>query len=638
MTDQGEKNENRGERTASGSQWETVVRPPVFPAAEYARSLFKRHDMTSTVTPLSQKILSRYTTSQRAVHGKSTDLPLVQAKQSLGLEHMAGSNPGIVEKKGELPASVKPVVQARMAESGAPTVQAKHTEEHRGKSLVIPVGQPVSQKIGIGIAGAQIRRLMNPIISKKDTNISLRSSDGRIQRTLSIQGVMGEGMDPSPTLRHVSQSDSRVSSTESGLSQSGERAAVIKPEIIIQRKVIETSSPDMVMRRGTTGVHNFSHGQMADSTSETLTASEIRQSPMAGKTAEGISAQRTEQGQALRTTGEPAEQKVGGNGYEPVKVVRSSVQRASENQANERTAMVFRKEPGGDVNSDVPASSSEVVIKSSAQGDGQSAQSELPSSEVKAALVNSVVQAKLLENVTSRLPHIQSTIRGKADNDQGLKADRRPPPWLGSGLIQTKQSMPSVIRRTPDSLLPGAANIRQPLVRPLLPLTGGRGDHIWGKTTDPVQRKQDGPSWEPSQTESKNGEFAEHGKDFPVVTESYVLKSPGKPGDGQAVQRSVDGSIGSSGSYGQAMDMPIPLGLTQGRVVEKVIQRVENNLNRSGDGPSSRVSSVQTPVMPSTSNPQGAMTTIGTDIQAMADQVYALIMERLSVERESLGL
>lgn len=633
MAYQGEKDENRGELTASGSQWETVVRPPVFPAAEYARSLFRRHDMTTAVTPLSQKILSRYTTSPGAVHVKSTELPLVQAKQSWGFEQVAGSNPGIGEKKGELPTSVKPVIQARMAESGAPpvnmkgdltTVQAKHTVEHRGKSFVIPVGQPVSQKIGIGIAGAQNRRLMNSMISKKDTNISLRSGDGRIQHTPPVQGVMGESMDLLPSLRPVSLYDSRVRSSESGQgSQGGEQVAVIKPGTSIQRKMIETSPPHMVMRRGTTGVHNVSPGHKADSTSETLTVSESRQSPRIGKTAE------------------PSEQTVGAKGYESMQVV-SSIQRATEKQADEHTAMVFRKEMGGDVGGDVQASSSGLNIKSFAQGDGPSAQRAPRSSEVKSALVSSGVQAKPLENVTSRLPLVQSKIMGKTDNDQGLTVDRRPP-GLGSGLIQKKQPMPSVIRRTQDGLLTGVANSRQLLVRPFLPLTGGRGDKRLGKTIDPVQRKQDGLSWEPSQTANKNGEFAEYGKDFPFVTEGYVMEGHDKPGDGHAVQRSADSSTGYSGRYGQAMDMPMPLGLTQGRVVEKVVQRVENNLNRSGDGPSSRVSSVQTPVIPSTSNPQSPMTTIGpmqgsVDIQAMADQVYALIMERLLVERESLGL
>lgn len=623
MTDQGEKNENRGERTASGSQWETVVRPPVFPSAEYARSLFKRHDMTTALTPLSQKILSRYTTSQKAVHGKATDLPLVQAKQSWGFEQVAGSNPGIGEKKGEFPASGKPVVQARVAESGAssvnmkgglPPVQAKKPEANRVKSFVNPVDGPVSQKIGMGMAGTQNRRSM------RDTHISLSRGDGRIQHTPTVQGVMGEGMAPAPTLRQMAQSDSRGRSTESVQESQG---VVIKPETSIQRKAIETSSPDMVTRRGTTSGHNVSPGHKADSTSEALTVSESRQSPMTGITAE------------------PAEQTVGAKGYEPMQVV-SSVKRAAAKQADDRTAMVFRKETGGDGNGDAPDSSSDAVIKSSAQGDGPSAQSGSRSSEVKAVLVSSVVQAKPMENVTSRLPLVQSTIRGTVDNNQGVSADRRPS-GLGSGLIQTKQSVPSVILRTQDGFLPGATHSRQLLVRPFYTITGSREDQRPGKTTDSVQRKQDGPSWGPIQTESKNGEFTDHGKDFPLVTAGYALESAGKTDGVQAVQRAADSSIGFSGSYGQAMDMPMPLGLTQGRVVEKVVQRVENNLNRRGDGPSSRVSLVQTPALTSTSNPQSPMTTIGpmqgaVDIQAMADQVYALIMERLSVERESLGL
>lgn len=663
MTDQGENNENRGELPASGSQLETVVRPPVFPAAEYARFLFKRHDMTKTVTPLSQKILSRYKTSQRAVHGKTTDLPLVQAKQSWGFEHVSGSNPGTVENQGALPESVRPaaqVVQAKAVEpvianqgqgpvkrsdgnSELPPVQPKRTGEHRGKNLAVPVGRPGSQKVGIGVAGNQIRRSMNPMISKKDANISLRRGDGRIQRTPSVQGVMGEAMDQSPTLRKMSQNNSRVYSTESGqVRQGGAQAGVIKPETIIQRKVIESSPPDMVMSRGTAGVNNLSLGHMENSTSEPLPVSEILQSPMNGKMADEISVQRVEQGQEIRTTAEPAEHKVGGDGYEPVEVVRASVQRASANQADERTAMVFRNETGGDVKGDTPASSSDAVINASAQADGQPVQSESRISEVKAAFVSSVVQAKPMENLTSRLPFAQSKIMGKTDNDQNLSAGHRPP-GLGSGLIQKKQQMPSMIRRTQDALLPGVAHIRQPLIRPFLPLIGGHGDQIPRRTTGQVQRKQDKSAWGPSQTESKDGELTAQDKGFPVIAVGYAMEGAAKPGLVPTVQRFVDSSTGFSGSYGQAMVMPMPLGLTQGRVVEKVVQRVENKLSQSEGAPSSRVSSVQIPAMPSTANISAPATTPETmqgsgDIQSLADQVYALIMERLSVERESLGL
>jgi hypothetical protein len=245
MADQGEKKENRAECSASGSQVETVVRQPVFPAAEFARSLFKRHDMTTTVTPLSQKIISRYKTSQGAVRGTSTDLPLVQAKPSWGFEHADG----VVENQNERPGSVEPAVQARLAESGIPTVQGKKTEENRGKSLVSRAEQPIVQKIGIGIIGNQLRSLIPPVFSKKNTNKSLKHGDGRIQGKSSVQGVMGEGMERPSTLRQVAQNDSSVSTIGSGQgNQTGRQSAAINHEII-QRKVIETNPSGMVTRR-----------------------------------------------------------------------------------------------------------------------------------------------------------------------------------------------------------------------------------------------------------------------------------------------------------------------------------------------------------------------------------------------------
>jgi hypothetical protein len=145
------------------------------------------------------------------------------------------------------------------------------------------------------------------------------------------------------------------------------------------------------------------------------------------------------------------------------------------------------------------------------------------------------------------------------------------------------------------------------------------------------------------QTESIRGEFSVYGKDLPVVTADYALDSPVRAGNGQTVQRSADNSGGFSGSFGQAMDMPMPLGLTHSRVVEKIVQRVENNLSRSEGASSSSLSSAQTPAMPSSANIPAPATTPETmqgpgEILALADQVYVLIMERLSVERESLGL
>jgi len=144
----------------------------------------------------------------------------------------------------------------------------------------------------------------------------------------------------------------------------------------------------------------------------------------------------------------------------------------------------------------------------------------------------------------------------------------------------------------------------------------------------------------PIQTAGTVSESMVQDKVLPVLSVGHTLE--GTQGNGSA-QMKVDRSLDSSSPYENAMDMPMPLGMTGGNVVEKVFQRVENRMNRSEDAQSTGVASAQTPAMPSAAMISASATTTGSgqgalDIQAMADQVYALIMERLSVERESLGL
>jgi hypothetical protein len=115
---------------------------------------------------------------------------------------------------------------------------------------------------------------------------------------------------------------------------------------------------------------------------------------------------------------------------------------------------------------------------------------------------------------------------------------------------------------------------------------------------------------------------------------------PGESGRKEPVQGTLPVFSFSSGSK----DQPMPLGISQKTVVNQVVQRVEDRLSRSADSLPGVESAVQTPSTPETpspaARPAGPMEAgqAPGDIKALADQVYDLIMERLSVERESLGL
>lgn len=641
MTDQGEINEIKGEGKGPLKRFETGGRPPVFPAAEYARSLFHRHDIVTSITPLSQKILSRYNASHRAVQGKMADLPLVQARHlkgddltasNLGMDKKTGMNPGPLP--GTVDASdVKPtvhVVQARSIESGdrilkndsgletrikgetpgvtmapnLPIVQAKSSEEHRATGPLSGFERPMARKAGEGI-------VVNP------TRLSDRSMISQLVSNISPMGA-DRGNQPKETL-HVNQA------------QAGEQPVTTEQAVIIQRQKTVTNQPDMVVKRGITEANSLAHDNRESSKAEPMTVSEPGQPLIAEKNLAGISVQRKEQAQGIRTETGSAEAAVDSKNksfqVEPFQVIRPVIQKKTENQGFESTALVFRKENFGDMTGVEPVTSSDKTINSSAQAKGQTIRVESQTADVKAQSSGSVVQAKILENEAAHLPVVQTKIKGNDHKDHGLTAEH--------GI----EHRVSVIRQAQNVSSPGMANVSQQLIRPFRPLATIQGNRKGNKETGHVQRKPAGPSWMPIQIAGTVSEPMAQDRVLPVLAVGHVLD--GTQGNG-SVQMKVDRSLDSSTPYENAMDMPMPLGMTGGNVVEKVFQRVENRMNRSEDVQSTSVASAQTPAMPSaamisesatTGSGQGSL-----DIQAMADQVYALIMERLSVERESLGL
>lgn len=646
MTDQGEKNENKGEGMDPLKRFETGGRPPVFKAAEYARSLFHRHDIVKSITPLSQKILSRYNASRGIFQGKLADLPLVQARRLKG-DDLTASNLGMDKKTGMIPVplpgtfdaskshiipDVKPtvhVVQARSIESGdrisknvtgletrskgeipvamarnLSIVQAKSSEEHRATGPLSGFERPMARKSGEGIA-------VNP------TRISDRSMISQLVSNISPMGG-DRGIQPTETL-HVNQA------------QAGEQPVTTEQAVIIQRQTTGTNPPDMVVKRGINESKNLAPDNRESSKAETMTVSEPGQPMAVEKNLAGISVQRKEQAQGIRTeTGSakvPMDSKNKSFQVEPFQVIRPAIQKKTENQEFENTALVFRQENFGDVTGVAPATSSDKTINSPAQAKGQTIRVESQTADVKAQSAGSVVQAKPLENGAAHLPLVQTKIMGIDHKDQGLTAER----GIGHRV--------SVIRQAQNVSSPGMTNFSKPLIRPFRSLATSQGNRTGKKETGHVQRKPTGSSSMPIKTAGTVSEPMVQDRVLPVLAVGHTLD--GIQGNG-SVQMKVDRSLDSSSPYENAMEMPMPLGMTGGNVVEKVLQRVENRMNRSEDVQTTGVASAQTPAMPSAAIISEAATTgsgQGTlDIQSMADQVYALIMERLSVERESLGL
>lgn len=643
MTDQGEMNENKGGGMDPLKRFETVGRPPVFPAAEYARALFHRHDIVTSITPLSHKILSRYNASHRTVRGKMADLPLVQARHLEG-NGLKASNRGMDIKTGVIPtplpgtfdaSDVKPtvhVVQAKSIESGGriskndsgletrskeetpwvtmarkrPIVQAKSSGERRATGPLSSFERPMARKSGEGIAVNPTGPSIRLMISKNVPNISPMEGD--------------RGSQPKETL-HVDQA------------QAGAQPVTTEQAVIIQRQKTGTNPPGMVVKRGITEANSFSSDNRESLKAESLTVSEPGQPLTVEKNLAGIAVQRKEQAQGIRTEAGSAEASVDSKNksfqVEPFQVVIPAIQKKTENQGFENTALTFKKEYFGDVTGGAPATSSDKTINPPAQAKGQTIRVESQTADVKAQSVGSVVQVKPLENGAAQLPVVQTKIMGNEDKGQGLTAER------GIGLGHRV----SEIRQAQNVLSPGMTNFSQPLIRPFRPLATGQGNRTGKKETGHVQRKSEASSWMPIQTAGTVSEPMVHDKVLPVLAVGHTFEGTQENG---SVQMKGARSLHSSNPYENAMDMPMPLGMTGENVVEKVFQRVENRMNRSEDVQSTGVASTQTPAMPSaamisesatTGSGQGSL-----DIQVMADQVYALIMERLSVERESLGL
>ncbi|MFA6009009.1 MAG: hypothetical protein WC799_03425 [Desulfobacteraceae bacterium] len=636
MTDQGEINENKGEGMDPLKRFETGGRPPVFPAAEYARSLFHRHDIVTSIIPLSQKILSRYSTSHRTVQGKMADLPLVQARHLEGYG-LKASNRGMDIKTGVIPtplpgtfdaSDVKPtvhVVQARSIESGGriskndsgletrskeetpwvtmarnrPIVQAKSSGERRATGPLSSFERPMARKSGEGIAVNPTGTSIRSMISKNVPNISPMEGD--------------RGSQPKEAL-HVDQA------------QAGAQPVTTEQAVIVQRQTSGTNQPDMVVKRGVTEANSLAPDNGESSKAEPMAVSESRQPLTVEKNLDGIAVQRKEQAQGIRTETGSAEASVDSKN-KSFQVVIPAIQKKTENQGFENTALVFRKENFGDVTGVELVTSSDKTINSSAQTKGQTIRVESQTADVKSQSAGSVVQAKSLENGVAHLPLVQTKIMGREDKGQGLTAER----GIGHRV--------SVIRQAQNVSSSGTTSFLQPLIRPFRPLATGQSNRTGKKETGHVQRKSVGSSWMPIQTAGMVSEPMVQDKVLPVLSVGHPLGGTQENG---SAQMKVDRSLDSSSPYENAMDMPMSLGMTGGNVMEKVFQRVENRMNRSEDVQSTGVASAQAPAMPSAAIISEAATAGfgqgSLDIQAMADQVYALIMERLSVERESLGL
>lgn len=133
---------------------------------------------------------------------------------------------------------------------------------------------------------------------------------------------------------------------------------------------------------------------------------------------------------------------------------------------------------------------------------------------------------------------------------------------------------------------------------------------------------------------------------FQPVNQSGLERMTSETPENQALVKVNPKDTGESRQTLNSMpqDRNMPLGMNRSRMVEQVVRRVEDRLNRRDDdavrgenGQSTSSSRPSPTPSPETSGADGTIRP-GNDIAALADQVYSLIMERLTIEKESLGL
>ena len=683
----GKDDDIKEEGANTGGLGEILGRSPVSPAAEYARALFLRHDRVASMAPLSHQIFSRYRALSR-IAGGTPGLPLVKARPGRDWAGPGDAGPAetspqshgaplvqakSLESVAVLATRIKPVEnrnvnEVRAAVSVSPGQSVVQREKGRGTGAAMPAGL-LSSRIGKAPAGNPVRRIMK----QKGTGINRDGQastpeTGNVASSLPVKGKGVIPRVPEPAMPHdlahiplnaVVQPE-RDSLTFVAPPFAGQDNPVVrmKKEQAVPSLEKTAPMPDTVMGESAGPLTVFG------TTRSSLTGMSVPQAPslrMDVKTATPVELQ-----DHPETGNHPS-----------VQAERHRVHSAFENPGPGIPAMIFRKNDTGatDPKPTDPSFMAAAPMPDQAVAGGSGVMPDTAVHPVVTAGKARASESVVSETGTAVLPRVKARIMDSRGEGQRPEYGRRKGPDAG-GILFPVRRMSADIQRAAEGSWPKHLTPR--LGGQVRPEAGnaavpGQQDPMTAEVKSGLQQfsvnvETPGRSGSPPRGQSSLSRAwpapAPHmafPKDFhrewlPGIRstgETRVQASlypqgpmgtePGKPvesGRTSPVQRTLPVSSFSSGFK----DQPMPLGISQKTVVDKVVQRVEDRLSRSAEGVPGVESAAQTPSTPETPSP--AARPAGQveggqapgDIKALADQVYDLIMERLSVERESLGL
>ncbi len=547
MTEQGGQTGNKGDGENRERRAGVVYRT-LFPAAEFATGLFRRHDRVNGTVPLARQILNRYQTSVR--ESGMPGLPLVQGRpveRERAGGHLDSKGPSGPGQRGTGTKVLEKPVQ-RLTGPDAPVMKRS------------------------GVATAMDVKI--PSAPLKETRGAYGTGDIPQEPLLKKNG---DELSTSPDPAKASVAEWR---TESRIADD---CSVMAEPLVAQPREDGVFSSKTGPKAG----RAFARRHLAgESPPYDYRPSTVKNPAMVLRKTDGGSSAR-ESGQEPGTTAAPPSVQPAERITAPVRAVRV------------RVGAGHARDQGRHHSGHVPLLKGLPMFTGNGRG-----------------------QAGTVKTLSAARPLVQA------------RTDRK-----DSGMKNLKHGL------TTDSLgLKGPQVDFDPVAVPNVPV-----QRMADKTVGPISPMLASPMFRrqslicPSAVVNVQAQFQPMDQSglermTPEIPESQTLVKVNPKLTGEPVQ-----ALGQNpGPMPQGQNMP--LGMSRTRMMEQVVRRVEDRLNRREDdvvrgdtghsNPSSRPSATPSP---ETSGSDEAVRP-GTDIAALADQVYSLILERLTIEKESLGL
>lgn len=669
MEENGQRH-HKEEGVDTGSRMTVSGKLPVSPSGEYARALYLRHGRVSSVAPLARQIFNRYKTSVKPL-GRLTALPLVQGRSIMRQETPEDLKPGSPERERTAVIKTDPAVQAvdfkksdRVVEQaktvlnaapfnyGEKTASTPSLSLAHGRAEGKTEGTPGRFSLGLRMASG---RGLN--VTDKPVGRVIENATGRVLRRYSPGNTVGESKLPLTEPKMGSRSEpewvTTVMPVKHGLSDHPNPSSPIG-DIQTQREPSASIQRESTGSAETTGLIRTVRSVSGSERPDVLSAEGAGQG-FETLTVKGIQQSDSRQGHAVRTAA--LHKEVGGS--PPFGSSDSSRSPSAEHKGSEtmfggysgqvckdNPSMLFRKEHGRTE----PAHVTSILVAPSGH------------SPVK-PLANDTGKGHETLNVISQF-------QGRSPE---IGSEERP-------LVRAKGLEKSPDSRTMERRSPGTPQMIAR--RETAPVFSGyrRMLNIQGREMEPLNpvvmsRNAGGTIRRKIESGLKSGSI---GQDIPAGFQNPAVYPLGTPGiqtsfhskahvkqnrgeteyagqkgavKGSLVERhSIQCASGQrpSGSLPERSlildtNISMPLGMNRHAVVEQVVERVESRLSRSAEDTRENATAMSSPSLPppapSSAPPVGTGVDQGPmDLRGVADQVYDLIMERLSIERESLGL